>query len=474
MPSHPFLRRAEGVSNSSDSLFPDNFAWGAATASYQIEGAWDASGKGESVWDMLCHQSGKIWERHTGDTACDHYHRFPEDVGLMAEVGLQAYRLSISWPRVLPAGTGPVNKTGLDFYDRLVDSLLAKRITPWVTLFHWDYPYDLFLRGGWLNPDSPKWFADYVRVVVERLSDRVKHWITLNEPQCFIGEGHLNGSHAPGLKLGFKEVLLAAHHVLMAHGMAVQVIRATAKQPAQVGWAPVGSGYYPATDSAADRTASWRAMESVYPGSVWNTVWWADPVILGSYPEEGLRVYGADAPKFTSADLATICQPLDFYGCNVYSNGKIQAGSDGNPLAAPHPPGYPHTLINWPVTPEALYWSPKFLFDRYKLPIVVTENGLSGMDWVSRDGRVHDAARIDFLGRYLLCLHQAIREGVDVRGYFQWSFLDNFEWAEGYKHRFGLVHVDFETQKRTLKDSALWYREVIQTNGAALSGTSVL
>jgi len=451
------------------SLFPDGFTWGAATAAYQIEGAWNADGKGESVWDMLAHQPGKVFENHTGDSACDHYHRFEEDVHLMAEMKLQAYRMSVSWPRIFPAGTGSINEKGLDFYDRLIDALLAKGISPWVTLFHWDYPYDLFLRGGWLNPDSPKWFADYAAVLVDRFSDRVSHWITLNEPQCFIGIGHLQGEHAPGLKLGLREVLLAAHHSLIAHGMAVQVIRARTKQPAQVGWAPVGSGYYPATDSKEDHAAAWRAMEAVNPGSVWNSVWWADPVILGTYPEEGLRVYGSAAPKFTSADLATMCQPLDFYGCNVYSNGKIQAGPDGLPAAVTQPPGYPHTLFQWALTPDALYWTPKFLYDRYKLPIVVTENGLSSMDWVSMDGSVHDPARIDFLRRYLLSLHRAIQEGVDVQGYFQWSLLDNFEWAEGYKHRFGLIHVDFETHKRTLKDSALWYRDVIQTNGGALS-----
>lgn len=457
------------TSPSTSTRFPNTFTWGAATAAYQIEGAWNADGKGESVWDMLSHQPGRVLEGHTGDSACDHYHRFEKDAGLMAEISLQAYRLSVSWPRILPAGTGALNERGLDFYDRLIDSLLAKDIDPWVTLFHWDYPYELFLRGGWLNPESPKWFADYAAAVVDRLSDRVSHWITLNEPQCFIGIGHLQGEHAPGLKLGLREVLLAAHHALMAHGMAVQVIRTRSKQPAQVGWAPVGGGYYPATDSREDQAAAWRAMEAVYPGSVWNSVWWADPIILGTYPEEGLQVYGSAAPKFTSEDLKTMCQPLDFYGCNVYSNGRIKAGPDGTGVAAPHAPGHPHTLFHWALTPDALYWTPKFLHDRYKLPIVVTENGLSSVDWVSLDGRVHDPARIDFLRRYLLALHRAIQEGVDVRGYFQWSLLDNFEWAEGYKHRFGLIHVDFETQKRTLKDSALWYRDVIQTNGGALS-----
>jgi len=448
--------------------FPKDFVWGAAAASYQVEGAWNEDGKGASVWDMLAHQGGRVWENHTGDVACDHYHRYPEDVALMQNMGLNAYRLSLSWPRIMPEGTGKVSEAGLGFYDRLIDELLAKGVAPWVTLFHWDYPYDLFLRGGWLNPDSPKWFADYTAVVMDRLSDRVSHWMTLNEPQCFIGLGHFYGEHAPGLKLGMSEVLLAAHHSLLAHGLSVQVIRAKAKKTPYVGWAPVGSGYYPATDSEADRAATMKGMAAIYPGHLWNNCWWGDPPVLGSYPEEGLQVYGKDVPRFKSSDFDIICQPLDFYGCNIYHGGAIEAGPDGNERAAVFPPGHPHTHFHWKVTPESLYWGPKFLAERYKLPIVVTENGLSSADWVSLDGRVHDHGRIDFLNRYLLALHRAIEDGVDVRGYFQWSIMDNFEWAEGYKHRFGLIHVDFATQKRTLKESAHWYREVIKTNGASL------
>jgi len=448
--------------------FPKNFTWGAAAAAYQIEGAWDGDDKGRSVWDMFAHQDGKVWEGHTGDVACDHFHRYREDVSLMREIGLRAYRLSLSWPRILPEGRGAISAAGLGFYDRLIDELLAHGIEPWVTLFHWDYPYELFLRGGWLNPDSPKWFGDYTAVVMDRLSDRVRHWMTLNEPQCFIGMGHHSGEHAPGLKLGFTEALLAAHHSLMAHGVAVQVIRALSKQPALVGWAPVGTGYYPDPDTPENRAAAWRGMQAVYPGHLWNSPWWGDPPVLGHYPEEGLQAYAADLPRFKSSDFDTICQPLDFYGCNIYHGGAVRAGPDGKEVAAPVPPGSPRTHFNWRVTPEGLYWAPKFLADRYKLPIVVTENGLSCADWVSLDGGVHDPTRIDFLHRYLLALHQAIEDGADIRGYFQWSIMDNFEWAEGYKHRFGLIHVDFETQARTLKDSARWYAEVIRTNGGSL------
>jgi len=452
--------------------FRESFVWGAAAAAYQIEGAWDEDGKGPSVWDMLTEQPGRIFEDHTGRVACDHYHRYQEDVALMKEIGLQAYRLSVSWPRVLPEGSGSINRKGLDFYDKLVDELLASGIEPWVTLFHWDYPHALFLRGGWLNPESAGWFADYTRVLVDRLSDRVSHWITLNEPQCYIGLGHLRtgNEHAPGLSLGMTESLIAAHHSLLAHGRAVQVIRAHARTQPIIGWAPVGIAYYPATDSPADIEAARRGTSAVYPDQFWNNRWFGDPPILGSYPEEGLQAYGKWLPRFRSSDFDIIRQPLDFYGVNIYYGTQVKADAEGNPVPVQQPPGHPHTHFAWKSTPEALYWAPKFLGELYNLPLVVTENGMSGHDWVSLDGRVHDPARIDFLNRYLLALQRAARDGVDIRGYFQWSIMDNFEWAQGYKHRFGLIHVDYETQKRTLKDSAYWYRDVIRTNGASLGG----
>ena len=448
--------------------FPKTFTWGAAAAAYQIEGAWDTDGKGPSIWDTFSSQPGRVWDKDHGRTACDHYHRYREDAALMSEIGLQAYRLSVSWPRVMPEGTGAVNGKGLDFYDRLVDELLARGIEQWVTLFHWDLPQALFQRGGWLSPEIPGWFAEYAAAVVDRLSDRVTRWMTLNEPQCFVGLGHLTGEHAPGLKLTMGENLLIAHHALLAHGRAVQAIRSRARRPAQVGWAPMGISFYPATASPEDAAATEQAYADVGPGHFWNNRWWGDPVVLGRYPEEGLRAYGADVPKFPASDLDLIRQPIDFYGCNVYSGTPIRAGRDGKPEAAPFPPGYRHTHFLWKVTPEALYWCAKDLAARYRLPLVVTENGMTNCDWVALDGGVHDGARIDFLHRYLLQLHRAIREGVDVRGYFHWSILDNFEWAEGYKHRFGLVHVDYETQKRTLKDSAFWYRDVIRSHGTSL------
>jgi beta-glucosidase len=455
--------------NGTGGHFPHNFTWGAAAAAYQIEGGWDADGKGLSIWDMLCRQPGRVWEGHTGNVACDHYKHYREDVALMAQIGLKAYRFSISWPRVMPQGTGAVNQAGLDFYDRLVDELMARGIEPWVTLFHWDFPYELYLRGGWLNSDSPHWFAEYAAVVVDRLSDRVSHWMTLNEPQCFIQLGHINGDHAPGIKLGLHEGLRAAHHVLLAHGRSVQVIRARAQGPAQVGWAPVGYVCYPESESADDIAAARRATFAIDAGTLWNNSWWGDPVILGRYPEEGLRAYGGAVPRFPSSDMDIIRQPLDFYGCNTYSGVPLRMGDDGLGRVADMTPGHPHTLSLWKQTPAALYWGPRFLAEQYGLPVVITENGLSTCDWVGLDGRVHDGARIDFINRYLLEVARAIADGVDVRGYFVWSILDNFEWSDGYKQRFGLIHVDYGTQKRTLKESAHWYRDVIRSHGSVLS-----
>ena len=386
----------------------------------------------------------------------------------MRDMGLRAYRLSVSWPRALPAGTGGVNERGLEFYDRLVDELLRAGITPYVTLFHWDYPYELYCRGGWLSPQSPEWFEQYTRVVAARLSDRVKHWITLNEPQCFIALGHQTGMHAPGVRLPWADVLRAAHHSLLAHGRSVQALRETCKTKPTIGWAPVGVIKYPASDAKADVDAARAAMWSADERSLWNNSFFSDPVCLGHYPEDALRTWGGAMPKFSQAELKTIAQPIDFYGVNIYQGDPVRAGDDGKPARVARAPGYPITSFHWPVEERALYWGPKMIAEHYKLPVVITENGMANNDWVATDGKVHDPQRIDFTRRYLRQLRRAADEGVDVRGYFHWSILDNFEWAEGYKQRFGLVHVDFATQKRTAKDSAAWYARVIQSNGGSL------
>jgi len=448
--------------------FPKKFVWGAAAASYQVEGAAREDGKGLSVWDMMSRWPGKIAENNTGDVACDHYHRYKQDARLMGQMGLDAYRLSVSWPRVLPQGTGKVNAKGLDFYDRLVDALLDNHVTPWVTLFHWDFPYALFCRGGWLNRDVADWFADYTAVVVDKLSDRVAHWMTLNEPQCYIAEGHEIGEHAPGLKLDFPEVLLAAHNTLRAHGKAVQAIRARARKKPVIGVAVVGTTSFPATQSTADINAARHAMFKTKTRDAWSNTWFADPIVFGHYPADALKVYGSAVPEFPDNDMKTIRQKIDFYGVNIYHGRPVKAAKDGGWQTLPPKPGHAWTSMGWPITPEALYWGPKFLYERYKLPIVMTENGMANMDWVHADGQVHDPQRIDYLRRYLLELRRASEDGVPIHGYFQWSILDNFEWGHGYRQRFGLIYVDFATGRRIPKDSARWYSEVIAANGENL------
>lgn len=449
-------------------IFPEHFVWGASTSAYQVEGAWDRDGKGLSVWDMFTRSGDHIRERQSGREACDHFHRSEEDISLFSQIGLKAYRLSISWPRVMPSGTGSVNKKGLDFYDRLIDRLLEANIDPWVTLFHWDYPYELFLRGGWLNSESPRWFEDYVQVVVQRLSDRVRHWMTLADPQCFVGLGYATGEHAPGLRLELPEVLLAMHHALLAHGLGVQAIRSAARQPPKVGWSPSVTVFYPFTDSSADAEAARQATFSVFPANIWNNTWLSDPVIFGRYPEDGLQIYGSAAPKVGSKDMDIIKQPIDFYGCNIFQGTPVKAGPDGVPVAVAFPPGHAETSSGWKQTPEALYWGLRFINRHYRLPVVVTENGMANSDSPGLDGKVHDQARIDFLNSHLLQVRRALQDGTDVRGYFYWSAMDNFEWQHGYAYRFGLIHVDYETQRRSLKESAIMYRGVIASNGADL------
>ena len=453
-----------------ETLFPPQFAWGAAAAAYQIEGAWNEDGKGPSVWDAFSRRPGKTYRGETGETACDHYHRFRADVALMKEMGLKAYRLSLSWPRILPGGTGAVNAQGLDFYSRLIDTLLEAGIEPWVTLFHWDYPLELYYRGGWLNPESPVWFASYAETAARTLGDRVRHWVTLNEPQCFIGLGHLDGVHAPGDRLPMAQVLRAMHHVLLAHGRAVQVLRSLCPLPTRIGWAPTYAVATPERETAADIDACRREYFAVKPGTAWNFSLWCDPVYLGRYPEEAPAVFGADWPEVRDSELAVISQPLDFRGYNCYTGYSGHAGPDGTFRGTPFVPGNPAGDLDWlALAPEAIYWGARFQQDRYgKLPLVVTENGLCNLDWVGLDGKVRDPQRIDYVRRYLRGVRRALAEGIPVDGYFYWSVMDNFEWAEGYKARFGLIHVDYATQQRTLKESAYWYRDLIAANGAGL------
>jgi beta-glucosidase len=448
--------------------FPEGFVWGAAAAAYQIEGAAADDGKGPSIWDMFCKKPGAIWHDQSGDLACDHYHRYKEDVALMKAMGLGAYRLSVSWPRVMPDGAGAVNAAGLDFYDRLVDELLRAGITPWVTLYHWDLPLALYHRGGWLNREVADWFGHYAAIVTRRLGDRVRQFMPLNEPQVFLGAGLIQGRHAPGDKLRFAEFLLAVHHALLAHGTAVQAIRASAKHQVRVGCAQATYNSVPASDHHHDLEAARARFLATADDRYHQNAWWLDAMILGHYPADGVKLYGASMPEIRSGDMELIHQPLDFLGVNLYQADAVRRGADGKPEVVPFPTGYPITGFEWAVTPEIARLVPRWLHDRYKLPLVITENGLAARDWVSLDGKVHDPARIDFTTRYLRELGAAIAGGVPVEAYFHWSILDNFEWAEGYKHRFGLIHVDYVTQKRTPKDSADWYARVIASNGRAL------
>lgn len=449
--------------------FQRDFAWGVATSAYQIEGAAYEDGKGLNVWDAFARWPGKVFGGHTGDVACDHYHRYGEDLHLMAALGVKNYRFSVSWGRIFPEGTGAPSEKGLAFYDRLIDGMLESGVAPWLTLFHWEYPLALEARGAWRNPDSPKWFADYAALIAGRYGDRVKNFFTLNEPQCFIGLGYVSGEHAPGLQLPLDGAIPMSHRALTAHGLAVQALRASAPG-ARVGYAPCSSPAIPATDSKEDFEAARRAYFQM-PGDparwFWNVCWWSDPAILGQYPEDGLRLYGRYLPRGYEKDLGTICQKLDFYGQNIYQGVPVRAGLNG-PEQVPLPPGTAKTGMNWPVTPECLYWGPKFLWERYGLPIVIAENGMSNLDCVALDGGVHDPSRVDYLHRYLRELRRAVEDGVPIAGYFHWSFLDNFEWAMGYNDRFGLVYVDFATQTRIPKDSASWYKAVMESNGGNL------
>lgn len=447
------------------------FVFGAATSSYQIEGAFQEGGKGLNIWDIYVREKGKIYNGHTGDIACDHYHRFREDVTLMKEIGLQAYRFSINWARILPDGIGAVNQEGIRFYKELIEELKKNEIEPYITLYHWELPYELYKKGGFMNPEFVEWFGYYAKVVAENFSDQVKYFFTFNEPQCFIGLGFLNGEHAPGLKVPVKDTFLMAHHVLMAHGRAVQMLRQYAKQNIEIGYAPTGTMSYPATEKEEDIEAARQHLFGINEDSnnwTWNVAWWSDPILKGQYPEEGMERYREYLPNIKESDLKLISEPIDFYGQNIYNGKCIRMGNDGKPEEVKRYEGFPKTAMGWPITPECLYWGPKFLYERYQKPIYITENGLSCHDVISLDGKVHDPNRIDFLARYLGQVKKAKEDGVDIRGYFQWSLMDNFEWACGYNERFGLIYVDYNTQKRILKDSAYWYQTTIKTNGENL------
>lgn len=448
--------------------FPEKFYWGTATASFQFEGAVEEDGRGKTIWDDFTRKPHAIYGGHIADVASDFYHKYPEDIRLMRELGLNAFRFSVGWTRVFPEGTGKVNRAGLDFYSRMIDNLLENGIEPFMTLFHWDYPTALEYRGGWLNPDSPKWYADYADTVIRALGDRVKKVMTFNEPMCFINSGYGDAMDAPGLRRSMKELLVMWHNVLIAHGMGVQAVRGAAPET-QIGYAPTSTVAMPVENSAEAIETARKAYFSVSKDApLWSCAMWSDPIMLGKYPEELTMYFDDIKPDIRPDDIKTIHQKLDFYAQNIYNGYYVKSDGNGGWSRLPREDGHARSLCDWPVTPECLYWGPKFLYERYGLPVYLTENGISCHDWVMLDGKVHDPNRQDMLERYLQQLGRAIGDGTDVRGYFVWTFLDDFEWRTGYSDRFGLVHVDFDTLKRIPKDSAYWYGNVARSNGGII------
>jgi beta-glucosidase len=468
--------RNPGSQPSTGREFPKGFYWGTATSSYQIEGAWNEDGKGPSIWDTYAHTPGKIRNGDTGDVANDHYHRYKEDVALMKrDLGATAYRFSIAWPRIFPQGTGQPNQKGLDFYNRLVDELKAAGIEPFATLYHWDLPQALHDKGGWQSRDTAKAFANYAGYVAEKLSDRVGHFFTINEFRSFTEAGYkgfeipaAGGTRtvflAPGLKLPAAEFYQVRHHTVLAHGLSVQAIRAKARQGTKIGPAENIEIIVPLIEAAEHIKAAEMATRE--RNAPFLTV-----MLEGRYTDAYLREAGKDAPKFTDEDLKIIGSPLDFVGINVYTPMEYALASDNAAgwRAISFSKGHAKAAIsNLPIGPTSLYWAPKFVQTIWKAKeIYITENGCAGEDEIAEDGQVYDTERIMFTRAYLTQLQRATAEGVPVRGYFYWSAMDNFEWSAGYGNRYGLVYVDFKTQKRTPKMSASFFRETARRNTLA-------
>ena len=492
--------------------FPEGCVWGAASASYQIEGGAYEDGKGLSIWDHFSHVPGKVFNGQTGDIACDAYHRFEEDLDLMQQFGIRNYRFSISWPRVFPDGTtngagtevfpescrnagmsgspdpsarsdscqqnssagdpSGLNEDGIAYYDRIVDGCLSRGITPWITLYHWDLPLALYHKGGWANRETAEYFARYAAFIAGHFKGRVSHYITINEPQCIIGMGMESGLHAPGLHLDHKSLFLCWHNLLLAHGMAAKIIREIMPD-AVIGVSSTGALAYtaetegPTPDALVQ--ASFKSLPlAENPGYYFNHQWFLDPVFLGHYPDDPENPWAPYAADVPASDLDIISGPVDFAGLNLYNGHELIRDNSGTYRTAEKYPGYPRTALKWPVTPEVFYWGPRLIFERYHKPVYITENGQSCNDRIFLDGKVHDPDRIDFLHRYLRELKKACVDDIPVHGYFHWSLTDNFEWHSGYDDRFGLIYIDYRDQRRIPKDSAAWYAEVIRTNGTLL------
>ena len=427
--------------------FSKDFLWCVGGAAAQQDGGYLDGGKGFNIWDAL--SDGHIKHNDTCHIACDHYHKWKEDLRLLKEIGVNSYRFSISLARIYPTDEYTVNKQGVKFYIDLVNELERLGIQPVCTLYHWDMPLWLYRKGGWKNPLSVEWFERYTKTIVDALSDKVRYWITFNEPQCFIGCGSKDGTHAPFERLPIGIIQIMSRNVMLAHGAAVRVIRDNAVLDPLVSFAPTASAYIPSSNMTESQ--AYDTMFDIVNGGVYNAAWWSDPILLGKAPK------GCD--WLSEDDLKNICEPLDFYAYNIYG---VQDSSDLNY------PGIPVTAMDWAIIPESMYYSAKFYYKRYGLPIMITENGMANIDFVYEDGKVHDPQRGEYLRTHIRQLKRAADEGIPVIGYSCWSFMDNFEWAEGYDKRFGLVYVDYKTQRRTLKDSAYIYREIIKSNGENL------
>lgn len=442
-------------------IFPKDFMWGASASSFQIEGAWNADGKGESVWDRFCHIPGNILNNDTGDIACDYYHRYEQDAEIMGKLKLHTQRISISWPRIFPGGTGELNQKGLDFYRRAVDAMLENGVSPFIMLYHWDLPQKLQDKGGWMNRDTAKYLADMSEEIYRLFPEQVPYWGTILEPQINAYHGYWDGKHAPGIR-DFSASLEAAHNLLRAHGMMVQAFRASGAK-GEIGITNYLPSHYPLSDSPQDIAARDR-----WDGT-WNR-WFLDAIYKGAYPNDMLQWYlkqGITLPEIQPGDMELISTPSDFFGLNYYYSYFVGEGDERWPIQirSEKPRDRQYTAMNWPVCPDGFYDTIMRCWRDYGIKLIITENGAAFDDKLSSDGKVHDKQRIDFLRAHIGAMHKAIADGADVRGYMVWSSFDNFEWALGYERRFGLTYVDYETQRRTIKDSGEWYARLIANNG---------
>lgn len=438
--------------------FPADFVWGCASASYQIEGAADEDGRAPSIWDTFCDQPGAIKTGDSGRMACDHYHRWREDLDLIQRLGFRAYRFSIAWPRVIPMGRGAVNAPGLDWYDRLVDGLLERGITPWATCYHWDLPQALEDAGGWRERATAEAFAEYCGVVAARLGDRIERWMSLNEPWCSWALGHITGISAPGRQDSEPVHRQVAHHLLLAHGLGARALRAAAPRPIKVGIVHNAHVPQPFSEREEDVALARRWFQE-------KNGWLLEPIFNGRYPDHDHSGPVTARPKIAPGDMETIAAPCDFHGCNLYHMPDVAWAEAGGALRE-REPWFPRTDFGWPLTPDLLYWGARFTHELYAPgDLYITENGCCYPDAVNADGRVEDYARVEYLRQHFKGMHRAIAEGLPLRGHFVWTIMDNFEWAEGFSRRFGIVHVNFHTQRRTPKASAHWLSRVIADGG---------